>query len=92
MIAELFGHVSGVIVLMACFLPAQDFLEGNDVRVNFAQDFGDAVGADASIHAAALVDIVGGDAEAAPLELRFVVIPIHLLVPALLGLRQLTGC
>lgn len=64
MVAKFLGHIAGLLMLAAFALDANDFLQRDNVSVQFAQDLRDAIGADASIKAAALMDIVSGDAHA----------------------------
>lgn len=64
MVAEFLSHVAGLLMLAAFALDADDFLKRDDISVQFTQDLRDAIGANAPIKAAALVDIVSCDAHA----------------------------
>jgi hypothetical protein len=64
MVPEFLGYIAGLLMLAAFALDANDFLQRDDVSVQFTQDLRDAIGADAPIKAAALMDIVSGDAHA----------------------------
>lgn len=63
-VAEFLGHIPGLLMLATFALDADDFLQRDNISVQFAQDLRDASWADAPVQAAALVDIVSGDAHA----------------------------
>jgi hypothetical protein len=64
MVTELLGHKAGLLVLARFALDADDFLQRDDVSVQFAQDLCYAMGTDSPVKTAALMDIVSGDAQA----------------------------
>lgn len=64
MVAEFLGHIASLLMLATFTLKADDFLQRDNISVQFAQDLRDAIWANAPIQAAALMDIVGGHAHA----------------------------
>ena len=63
-IPKFFCKIRGLLIPPVSPFPADHLLKSDDVRIHLAQHLGDALGTNPSIQTTALVDVVGGDAQA----------------------------
>src|SRR5512140_3610830 len=61
-VPEPVGEEARLVVLRRAALDTENFLQGDDVAVEFRNHVGNARGAEAPVETAALVDVVSGDA------------------------------
>lgn len=62
-ITEIVGKIAGLMMISSPMLNRDDFLQSDHVGVDLAQNTSNAVGADTSVHATTLVDVIGNHTE-----------------------------
>ncbi len=62
-VPQRFSKVTCLIVFSAVAIPPHDFLQRDNVRVQFLQDLRDALGSNSTVQSAALMNIICSDTE-----------------------------
>lgn len=62
-ITEIVGKIAGLMMISPPMLNRDDFLQSDHVGIDLAQNTSNAVGADTSVHATTLVDVIGNHTE-----------------------------
>lgn len=62
-ITEIVGKIAGLMMISPPMLDRDNFLQSDHVGIDLAQNTSNAVGADTSVHATTLVDVIGNHTE-----------------------------